>query len=78
MVVVKNLELAELANTIWSSLFSYHISGFPLQNLFSRRDTISLELLKLYAEILILRNKLLGNQADAVIRWKLLEYFISI
>jgi len=58
MVVLKNLELAELANTIWSSLFSYHMSEFPLQNLFSGRDTISLELLKLYAEILILRNKL--------------------
>jgi len=35
MVVLKNLELAELANTIWSLLFSYHMSEFPLQNLFS-------------------------------------------
>jgi len=34
------------------------MSEFPLQNLFSRWDTISLELLKLYAEVLILRNKL--------------------
>ena len=58
MVVIKNLELAELANTIWSSLFSYHMSGFPLQNLFSGRDTISLELLKVHTEKLILSAEL--------------------
>ena len=58
MVVLKNLELAELANTIWSSLFFYHMSGFPLQNLFSRRDTISLELLKVHTEKLILIGEL--------------------
>ena len=58
MVVVKNLELAELANTIWSSLFSYHISGFPLQNLFSGRDTMPLEWLKERTEKLILSTEL--------------------
>jgi len=54
MVILQNLEFGQLSNTLWSMLHSNHMSGFPLQDLFSRQDeSKSLQSLKLYMEVLL-------------------------
>jgi len=59
MVVLQNLEFGQLANTLWFMLHSNHMSGLPLQDLFSRQDeSKSLQLLKLYIENLLMSAKL--------------------
>jgi len=59
MVVFRNFENGQLANTLWSMLRSHHMSGFPLRDLFDRADEpIPLQLLKLHVGLLILTTKL--------------------
>jgi len=59
MVMVRNFEFNQLANTLWSMLFSNRMSQFPLQNLFGpQNQPVSLQNLKYCIGFLTLANEL--------------------
>jgi len=58
MVMVRSFEFNQLANTLWSLLFSNHMSQFPLRDLFCPpNEPVPLRTLKHYIERLMLTNK---------------------